>query len=59
MSFLRAWVPSAKKKCNLIQIAQAAAFVTSVASPWVVYLLEMLRDSSTEVNNMSVKCQAL
>lgn len=36
-----------KEMCDLINIAQAAVSVISVASPWVMYLLNVLRDIST------------
>ena len=36
-----------KEMCDLINITQAAVSVISVASPWVMYLLKVLKDIST------------
>ena len=36
-----------KEMCDLINITQDAVSVISVASPWVMYLLKVLKDIST------------
>lgn len=50
-----------KEMCDLINTMQGAVSVISVASPWVMHLLKVLRDISTSGRNSSltVKCQAL
>ena len=43
-----------KEMCDLINAMQGAVSVISVASPWVMHLLKVLRDISTSGRNSSL-----